>query len=82
MKKITPRPGKEWWDTFCELPRFAFFLGEDENGNPRIDKTPFPTGLHVEEHSMREIVDAMQDEINELQRENEARKKRLTLRAV
>lgn len=66
-----PRKGFEWWDRFNRLPRFSFWRGgEDEKGS--VIRVPDRSGAWIEDHSVGQLIDAMQSDINELKRRLDA----------
>lgn len=81
MKNTKTREGFEWWDSFCAIPTYMFALHE-EDGIHSVRKVPNSMGTHIEQHAASEIVDAMQDEINDLKTEVAALRKRLKLKAL
>lgn len=70
------REGKEWWDKFNDIQRYAFFLGKNLEF-PSIKATPFSTGNYIEQYEASILVEEMQDEINELKKFNKMMENKL-----
>jgi hypothetical protein len=56
----TVRPGKEWWDRLCAIPRYGFVHSPD---NKRVLKME-GIGTWIDMHAAQEVVDGAQDDLN------------------
>ena len=67
--KTEGREDLEYWDIYCELPRFSFIRGgEDEKGSVR--RVSNKSGNWLEENDVSNLIDEIQTKINLLQLEN------------
>ena len=76
----TPRPGREYWDRLNSLPRYMFLLRPSGSG---VQKLEDPTGNWIDAHEAQKVVEAAQDNLNELRAElymGQAREAVLTAR--
>ena len=62
MRNIKTREGYDYWDKLCAIPSYGFIHSPD---NSRILKAE-GLGNWIDQHAAQEVVDAAQDEINDL----------------
>lgn len=63
MRNIKTRQGFEFWDKLNAIPRFSFLLSPSGS---RIQKLEDISGNWIDVHEAQKVMDAAQDEINEL----------------
>ncbi|UVL76613.1 hypothetical protein LOY24_17975 [Pseudomonas putida] len=63
MRNIKTREGFEFWDKLNAIPRFSFLLAPS---GTRIQKFEDISGNWIDVHEAQKVMDAAQDEINEL----------------
>lgn len=63
MRNIKTRQGFEFWDKLNAIPRFSFLLVPSGS---RIQKFEDVSGNWIDVHEAQKVMDAAQDEINEL----------------
>ena len=68
VESKSPRPGREWWDRLCALPRHMFLLKPSSTG---VQKLEDPSGNWIDVHDAQRLMDGAQSDINELRGEVE-----------
>ncbi len=63
MRNIKTREGFEFWDRLNAIPRFSFLLAPS---GTRIQKFEDISGSWIDVHEAQKVMDAAQDEINDL----------------
>lgn len=63
MRNINTREGFEFWDRLNAIPRFSFLLAPS---GTRIQKFEDISGSWIDVHEAQKVMDAAQDEINDL----------------
>lgn len=63
MRNIKTRQGLKFWDKLNAIPRFSFLLAPS---GPRIQKFEDISGNWIDVHEAQKVMDAAQDEINDL----------------
>ncbi|HDS1729127.1 hypothetical protein [Pseudomonas putida] len=63
MRNIKTRQGFEFWDKLNAIPRFSFLLAPS---GARIQRFEDISGNWIDVHEAQKVMDATQDEINEL----------------
>lgn len=81
MRDVQTREGYEWWDQFCQLPRYNFLL-ESKDQHNRVVRWENASGTYIEQYAASELVDQMQAKINILKSEVAALKQRQALKAL